>query len=208
MDVFEAIASRRTIRNFTDQEIPLTLLRKFIEAGCQAPSNDHMRRWEFILIQDRGIREQLVRTIHESRTAEEATAVVDRWGLTDSVQREMYIEAIPKQQSMILHAGGVIIPCFHAKGPLLAPTTLSSLNHFASIWCCIENMLIAAAAEGIFGVTRIPFEEERQQVKRVLHIPDEYEMPCYLALGYLADDAKRAQQHAVLVDDRIHRNGW
>lgn len=50
----------------------------------------------------------------------------------------------------------------------MQPTSLSSLNEFASIWCCIENILLAAASEGIFGVTRIPMKEELEHIKKKL----------------------------------------
>ena len=78
------------------------------------------------------------------------------------------------------------------------------MNAFASIWCCNENILVAAASEGIFGVTRIPFEEERGIVKQFLNIPEGYEMPCYLALGYPAENAQRARQVDIQLEERIH----
>jgi nitroreductase len=66
----------------------------------------------------------------------------------------------------------------------------------------------AAAAEGIFGVTRIPFEVERKNLRRVLNIPDGYEVPCYLALGYPAQEARRITQFEVRLDEKIHVNAW
>jgi hypothetical protein len=68
--------------------------------------------------------------------------------------------------------------------------------------------LIAAAAEGIFGVTRIPFEVERESLKRILNIPDGYEVPCYLALGYPRQTAKRLKQYEVCLEDKIHMDRW
>lgn len=75
------------------------------------------------------------------------------------MQRGTYIDAIPKQYKMLSTSACLIIPCFRNHGPLLKPENLSALNSFASIWCCIENMLIAAVSEGIYGVTRIPFDK-------------------------------------------------
>jgi len=49
------------------------------------------------------------------------------------------------------------LPCFRQTSPLLKPKTPSGLNAFASIWCCVENMLVVAAAEGVFGVVHIPY---------------------------------------------------
>lgn len=88
------------------------------------------------------------------------------------------------------------------------PTCLSSLNEFASIWCCVENILLAAAAEGILGVTRIPMEEELVHIKKTINHPDNYAMPCYIALGYPKKDAKIPVQKQINVEDRIHINNW
>ncbi|MFZ6028336.1 MAG: nitroreductase family protein [Chloroflexota bacterium] len=208
MNVYEAIAARHTIRDFQDRPIAMPVLQRLLAAGMQAPSNDHLRKWAFIIVQDKTERQALIGHIRAPKTAQEATALVDEWGLSEPSQREMYIDAIPKQHSMLLEAGALILPCFYAGGSLLHPTTLSSLNGFASIWCCIENILIAAASEGIYGVTRIPFEEERTVLKQRLNIPEGYEVPCYLALGYPKQDARKLKQYPVRLEDRIHVNGW
>ena len=69
-------------------------------------------------------------------------------------------------------------------------------------------MLIAAASEGIYGVTRIPFDKEIIHIREMLEIPCEYEFPCYLALGYPAKNEKPILQHRVQAEDRIHLNKW
>ena len=85
---------------------------------------------------------------------------------------------------------------------------MSSLNAFAAIWCCIENMLIAAASEGILGVTRIPMPEESEHIKTVIGHPDDYVMPCYIALGYPAKNAPRPAQKTITLKDKIHFTTW
>lgn len=208
MNAYEAIAARKTIRDFAPTAIQPETIRKIIAAGFHAPTNNHMREWHFVLLQDRARRKELLDRVIHPLGKQGAVAVVDRWGLTDESQREMYIEAIPRQYSMLYNAACLILPCYRQHGALLQPETLSSLNAFASIWCCIENMLVAAAAEGIYGVTRIPSEEERGIVKDYLRIPEGYEVPCSLALGYPAEHAARAPQVSIDLDERIHTDGW
>ena len=208
MDVYEAIASRQTIRDFSSSEIPGEVIERLLSTGLRAPSNDHLRQWEFILVQEREQREKLVSKIHPPQTQKGTAALVKRMQLNDENQQEMYRQAIPKQQTMLLEAALLVIPCFRFSGDLLKPETLSSLNSFASIWCCIENILIAAASEGIFGVTRIPFEAERAHLHKVLCIPADYEVPCYLALGYPAENARRAAQNPIDIKEKLHLNIW
>lgn len=208
MDVYDAISTRQTIRDFEERKIPTKILYKILNAGLKAPTNDHLRKWEFILVQDKAKRQEMVAHIHATRTTEGATKIVDKWGLVDPSQRQVYIEAIPKQQAMLLHAAVLMLPCFFIYGNILKPESLSALNPFASIWCCIENILVAAASEGIFGVTRIPFENERRFLKKYFQIPAGYEVPCYLALGYPKVGAYRIPQYEVHLEDKIHLDIW
>ena len=208
MDVYKAIATRKTIRDFSPRAVESEIIKKIINAGMQAPTNNHMRSWHFILLQDMDRRKALLDQVIKPVSTKGAIAIINRWGMTNDSQRKMYIDGIPKQYSMLFNAGVLILPCFSQPADLLKPKDLSALNQFASIWCCIENILVAAAAEGIFGVTRIPFDNELETIKRFINLPEEYEVPCYLALGYPAETAARSRQIEINLDERIHLNSW
>jgi nitroreductase len=209
MDFYKVVNSRRTVRDFQEREIELEVIKRVIDAGLKAPSNDHLRQWEFILLNDRAARCNLIDQLNESYTEEEATELANRNGYADEYQREMYIDANQKQYSMLVNAGCLIIPCMCQKTPLLEPSKLSSLNGLAAIWCCIENILLAAASEGIYGVTRIPcLDGETKHIKNTLGIPVDYEVPCYIALGYPDENAKKIRQHAIKAEERMHLNKW
>ena len=208
MDTYQAIQNRHTIREFSPQLLDSALITRLIAAGFAAPSNNHLRQWHFIVLDDLDLRKQILdQTIHPL-DRKGSLAVINRWGLTDQLQRETYLEAIPLQYSMLMKAGALILPFFAQPSPLLKPKTLSDLNALASIWCCIENILVAAAGEGVFGVTRIPFKDESRIVKESLHVPEGFEFPCWLALGYPAAAARRAPQLKIDLASRIHSNGW
>ncbi|MFX1515538.1 MAG: nitroreductase family protein [Promethearchaeota archaeon] len=210
MEFFEVIDKRRTVREFEDKSVDLSCLQKIIACGLKAPTHDHLRRWEFIVIDDIEMRKKLVGKEGDNiikRDEKESKAIIDDWGLTDKKQREMYLYAIPRQAKMILTAGAVVIPCFFQRTKnLLKPTNLSSLNAFASIWLCIENILLAAVTEGIYGVTRIPKSPE--SVKKLLHVPKEYEIPCILALGYPKKESRALRQYKIDPANKIRLNTW
>ena len=207
MNVYEAITARRTIRDFEDKSIKQAVIERILGAGLKAPTNDHLRRWEFVLVDGKEERAKLLR-VKNMADKDECDKMLDGFGMTDAVQRNMYHEAMPRQFSMLYNAACLILPFFKVREPLLQPTTLSSLNEFASIWCCIENILIAAASEGIFGVTRIPMTEESEHIKAVIRHPDNYVMPCYIALGYPAKNASRPAQKDIQARERIRINSW
>lgn len=207
MNVYEAIEARRTIRSFADKPVEQAVIERIIGAGLKAPSNDHLRNWEFVLVNGQERRAEVLR-LEDLTDKKACEAMLDSFGMTDQVQRDMYRAAMPRQFSMLYTAGCLILPFFQTRSPLLQPTSLSSLNSLAAMWCCIENMLLAAASEGIFGVTRIPMAEESEHIKAVIGHPDDYVLPCYLALGYPAENTVRAEQKPVNVKDKIRINTW
>lgn len=210
MNVYEAIAKRRSIRDFEDRAIEREVLLRLLDAGVKAPTHNHLREWHFVLVEDMKQRESLVRFFLTERTEEELRELLDSWGMTDELQYASYFDAVPKQGSMILDAGALILPCFRQRGELLgAKESLHELNALASIWAVLENILLAAASEGIFGVTKIiSTPEEAVHVRNVLGIPSDYEMPCYLALGYPAADAVWNEQIPVNVEERLYVDRW
>lgn len=210
MDVYAAINARRTVRDFEDKAIAPGIIEKIIDAGLKAPTNNHMRSWEFVMVQDKSVRASMLKTIPDAIPTSEndVNRWLDTWESTDRQQRDMYLNAMPRQFSMLYHAACLILPFFRQEGPLLQPKTLSSLNGFASIWCCIENILLAAAAEGIFGVTRIPVGGEAEHIRRIINYPDDYVMPCYIGLGYPAKKAAKVIQNKVKASDKIHFDKW
>lgn len=208
MNIYEAIKARRTIRDFEDAPVELSVIERIIDAGLKAPTNNHLRQWEFVIVNDKEKRANVLR-VKNMTSRDECEKMLDGFGMTDEVQRDMYREAMPRQFSMLYNAGCLILPFFKVREPLLQPSTLSSLNDFASIWCCIENMLLAAAAaEGILGVTRIPMADESAHIKTVIGHPENYVMPCYIALGYPAKNASMPTQKEIHAKDRIHINSW
>lgn len=59
----------------------------------------------------------------------------------------MYGYAMPKQYTMLKEALYVLIPLFQSKE--LNGESVSKLNPFATIWCVVENIFLAATAEGL-----------------------------------------------------------
>jgi nitroreductase len=210
MSAHEAIAARRTIRDFDDRPIEREILLRILDAGMLAPSHNHLREWHFVVVDDLRQRECLIGFFREEWPPEKLEAWVDECGMENECQRASYGDAVPKQSSMILSAGALIIPCFRQPSPLLAEKkSLHQLNAFASIWAVLENVLLAAASEGIFGLTKILSRpEEAVHVRGTLGIPDEYEIPCYLAIDYPSEGTVWPKQIPADARERISTDRW
>jgi len=121
----------------------------------------------------------------------------------------MFLDALPKA-AMLLSAGALAIVCLRQVEPLLeSKASLHQLNAFAEVWMCLENMLVAAAAEGILGATKIPsISAETSHVRWPLGIPEGYEIACYLALGYPKSVAPTFGPTLGPVEGYVFENAW
>jgi len=61
MDVFEAIKTRRSIREYQEREVEEEKLQKVLEAGRLAPSAKNIQEWRFVVVRDKETREKLAR---------------------------------------------------------------------------------------------------------------------------------------------------
>jgi len=205
MDFYETISKRRSIREFQSTPIEEEKILKILEAGLKAPSHNHMREWEFILIKNFEKRKEVVglgakaEDITEEKRLEETTR-----HMTDELQKEMYLKALPVQKRMLMSSPELLIVCFRMRKPLKECKTLYDLNCFASVWACIENILLAMARERIYGVTYIP--NETTSLKKVLNMPGDYEVAAIIPIGY--PKQYLIKQKPVSLPEKIHVNTW
>lgn len=206
MELYDAIEKRHTIRDFTEQPVPDEILKRILSAGLKAPSHDHDRDWHFIVIREPEKIAEVLKQVSGGTAAQ--LEFVKQWTTATEAQRAMYLNAVPKQVKMLMQSRCLVIPLFRAGADLMQPQGITSLNSFASIWCVLENILLAATAENIGCALRIPIGGEEDYVLNQVKAPVGYRMPCYLALGYAAPEASIIRQTACPPEERIHRNIW
>lgn len=87
MEALEAIRKRRSIRRYTGEPIPREDLETIVDAGRLAASGNNRQPWDFVVVTDRAMIEQLKVA---SRWMEKAGAIIalvldpsSRWWLED-----------------------------------------------------------------------------------------------------------------------------
>lgn len=76
MDVFEAIRTKRAVREFTDQPVPEETIRQIVDAGRRAQSSKNTQPWRFIVVRDRAKLQALSRTgVYAGHLARAAFAI-------------------------------------------------------------------------------------------------------------------------------------
>ena len=56
-DLFEIIATTRSMRRLKPDPVPPELIRKILEAGTAAPSGGNMQRWRFLVVTDPNVKQ-------------------------------------------------------------------------------------------------------------------------------------------------------
>ncbi len=204
MELYETMAKRRTVRRFRPDPIPEASLRRAIRAGLRAPSNAHLKPWQFVLLRDR---EKKRRAVVEGLRARDMkdSAEIERFleGFTDETLKGVYRRSLPVQLTMMLEAPEVLVVCYKMK-PLAECRTLFELNPLASIWMCIENIMLALAAEGLFGCTYTPYDASG--LKDLLGIPEGWQVAAVIPFGYPRTPPE--PNEAEELDPRLHLDVW
>lgn len=206
MELYDAICNRRVVRDFKDIPVSDDVLERIINAGLHAPTHDHLRNWEFVILRDKKDKENVLQFVKQGI---EPTLEILKKTLTDgTLQQKMYAVAMPRQYSMLFNASHLILPFFKSNSGVMNPTSVSSLNPFASIWCVIENIFLAATAEGLACSLRIPVGEEGPNAAKAVGAPENYLLPCYIGLGYPADDTPAVEQIVYTAQEKMHFGRW
>lgn len=53
MEFYQVINDRRTVRELKTEPIPADVLERIIAAGIQAPTYNHGREWEFVILREK-----------------------------------------------------------------------------------------------------------------------------------------------------------
>lgn len=111
MEVLEAIYSRRSVRDFTDEPVDRDQVQEILRAGSWAPSGLNNQPWRFVVVRDREMRGGLARLTRYSRILEEAQAAIavfaERTAMYHDTKDHQAIGACLQNMLLAAHALGL-----------------------------------------------------------------------------------------------------
>ncbi|PJE40221.1 MAG: 5,6-dimethylbenzimidazole synthase [Pseudomonas sp.] len=168
--VYRAIAERRDMRHFSGGEVAPELLARLLEAAHQAPSVGLMQPWRFIRITRPALREAIHGLVEEERTRT-AEALGER---SDEFMR-LKVEGIRDCAELL-----VVALMEGREAHVFGRRTLPEMD-LASLACAIQNLWLAARAEGL-GMGWVSLFEP-QALADVLNMPTGSKPLAVLCLG-------------------------
>ena len=141
--IYKVIAERRDMRHFLPTAVATETLTKILQAAHHAPSVGLMQPWRFIRISDASLRKQIHKLVDEERI-KTAAAI----GELENTAR--MAEFLRLKVEGILDCGELLIAtlCDKRDAHTFGRRTLPEMD-IASVSCAIQNMWLAARAEGL-----------------------------------------------------------
>ncbi len=169
--VYRAIAERRDMRHFTPgATVPEATLRRLLEAAHQAPSVGLMQPWRFIRITDPAQR-TAIHALVETERRRTAQALGERG---EDFMR-LKVEGIREAAELL---AVVLAP---DDGTVFGRRTLPEEMALCSCACAIQNLWLAARAEGL-GMGWVSLFEPAE-LARILDLPAGAKPIALLCLG-------------------------
>ncbi len=172
-DLLELIKYRRSIRRYTDRQVPDDILRKILEAGAYAPNAGGGQRSRFVACRDRKLNEAL-----------------GKLNLSGLDRSRLIGGFVSKDQPSIIDDPSI------KSGFYGAPTviTIFGLKNFLysvpDAFCAAENMVLMATELGVASCILARGDETfdnpfGRKVMSEWNIPDTMKACCFVILGYI-----------------------
>ncbi|MDO8827928.1 5,6-dimethylbenzimidazole synthase [Methylophaga sp.] len=170
--VYRAIGERRDMRHFIADPIDPDMLQRLFHAAWQAPSVGLMQPWRMIRITDQNLRHAIYQLVEQERL-ETAKALGER----ETEFLQLKVEGIKDCAEVI-----VMSLMDKRESHIFGRRTLPEMD-LASVSCAIQNMWLAARAEGL-GMGWVSLFDPKQ-LADLLAIPDGACPVAILCLGHV-----------------------
>ncbi len=204
--VYRVIAERRDMRHFLPTPVAPEILTKILQAAHHAPSVGLMQPWRFIRISDVNMRTSIHQLVDTERVRT-AQAI----GEYENTAR--MAEFLRLKVEGILDCGELLVValCDKREQQVFGRRTMPEMD-LASVSCAIQNMWLAARAEGL-GMGWVSIFDP-VKLAQLLNIPNDAKPIAVLCLGHVNSFYKEPMlvetgwKIAKPLTDMVMENSW
>ena len=187
------LKARRSIRKFKTTPLPREVIERILSAAIEAPSGKNRQNWRFFILTG------------EKRDAYLALSQKSWLGIKDILQKRLKPSLYEFTERFFYTLGNapVMILCYSVNDE-----EEKHLTSVGSVYMAVENLNLAAVAEGLGSCTMGAPLEIKKDVDEFLGLTDlpEYqegklELLCGVALGWPDHDPPKAPRQ---IDQRFH----
>lgn len=180
-EFFEMLSSRRTVREYSNRDVPLELIEKAVATAGTAPSGANMQPWRFVVVRDAGkkkrIREAAEKEEYESYHGRMSEKWLRRLAVLGTDEYKPFLETAP-----------YLIVVFRINSITEDGETEPTYYSQESVGIAVGMFLAALHNVGLATLTHTP--SPMKFLQEILDRPKN-EIPFVLIpVGYPADGAK------------------
>jgi len=185
---WHTIYTRRSIRRYSDQPVPRSLLERLLTAAIWAPNAHNRQPWRFVTVTERWRQQQL------------ADSMAHRWErdlLVDGLDTEKVRAQVERSRTRIMGAGALVVGCL----------TMDEMDHYPdehrqhlewhmavqSTSLALGQLLLAAHHEGLGSCWMCAPLFAPDIVQDVLGLPADWEPQSLITLGYPAETKEKTR---------------
>lgn len=170
--IYRVIEQRRDMRHFTNEPVAQEILERLLKAAHFAPSVGFMQPWRFIRITNQNLRENIHQLVEQERIA------------TAQAMGEREDEFMKLKVEGLLDCGEVLVVSLMGDRDkhIFGRRTLPEMD-LASVSCAIQNIWLAARAEGL-GLGWVSIFDPKK-LADLLNIPESGKPVAILCIGHV-----------------------
>ena len=194
MTVFDAIYSLRATRIFKDEALPAEVIDQIVQAGTMACSSGNTQPWEFVVVTDPTIKQEIKTHMAEAFSKIDAERAQRPKDLIDSSGRSITgraaVENIDRVPAIVVVCWnperGIRMKNEYERNPdgTLRETREIPGGRGVSLFQACQNMMLAANALGVQSLFTTFFFLKSAEIRELLGIPPQIFMECAVFLGY------------------------
>jgi coenzyme F420-0:L-glutamate ligase/coenzyme F420-1:gamma-L-glutamate ligase len=187
MVLADVIPERRSIRRYQPAPIPDALIERLLAAACWAPSAHNRQPWRFAVLRDAAPKARLAQAMGARLAADRRRDGDDPTAIAADVARS---------HARISGAPAVVAACLTLadmdRYPDPARAAAEHLMAVQSTAMAVQNLLLAAAAEGLGACWMCAPLFCPDAVRAALALPDDWQPQALVTLGHPASAGKPA----------------
>ena len=169
MDAHDAIARRTSTRTFKPDALPRYAIERLLAAAVRAPNHKLTEPWRFAVLTGAGKRRYAeLRRAHRAKKFERPEDPESARKIEKTYREAQDTPAF------------IVVMCAVSDDPVRRE------EDFGAVMMAIENLLVAAAADGIGTYIRTGGLLEHEGLKALVGLPEGFRIVAVVSLGYLA----------------------
>ena len=182
MPLLEAMMTQRAVRRVRPDPVDDAVVLKCIELALRAPTGSNGQNWEFIVVKDQHIKDQLAKRYRQP------WAIYHKIGQRKTAGDESMQKILRAVQWQVEHFSEIpvlVIPCLRGGRPPYVPSPfVAETSFFGSIYPSVQNLLLAARAMGL-GASLITMPLWNvTSARKILGLPLNVTPVCVVPLGW------------------------